>query len=121
MREDAHPEPPPESTPRMPDRFSIDNGSQSSRGEPSSVNDIARIVNDHIEHVQGWMEIRDGEARGQYKNIMNDIRARDETVGELLGTHHSLDLRIANTEKRLGDFITSVNTKIRELERTFHY
>ena len=98
----------------------MDADTESSYGEPSSLNEIRKIVNDHIEHVQGWMEVRDGESRGQYHNLMNDIRARDETVGQLLGTHHSLDLRLSTIEKRFGDFITSMNTKFSDLERKFH-
>ena len=59
------------------DLATMDAGPQSSRGEPSTANDIAEPVNEHIEHVQVWMEVRDGESRGHYRNLMNDIRARD--------------------------------------------
>ena len=49
--------------------------------EQANLNDIANIINDHIEHMNGRFDIYDGEMRAQQNSLSDDIRARDETVG----------------------------------------
>ena len=46
------------------------------------------------------------------RKLHNDIRARDETVGELLGAHHSQDLRLKSLDAR----ITKMEQRDAELE-----
>lgn len=66
--------------------------------------DIAQIVNGHVDYTNQRFEafeLYDMEHTAQTRKLRDDIWARDDTMGELLGSYHRFDLRHKEPDKKL--------------------